>query len=120
MKLAVVSVLFAVAFLSDGNIKSEAFPLDNYEDLNLIQDSTGEGLTDNIVAPGPGPGVSKIIMVADADLLNTLKALGRNMPERILSPEHRDGSPDQSSISIIRRDTKRCMVGRVYRPCWDA
>lgn len=114
MKLNVFSVFFAIALLSDGDFKSEALPLDNIE--NLIQDSTGEELAENAVASGPG--VSKIILVADAGLLRMLKALERNMPER--SPDHRDGSPDLgSSISIIRRDTKRCMVGRVYRPCWE-
>ncbi|XP_053474288.1 pro-melanin-concentrating hormone, like [Ictalurus furcatus] len=118
MKLAVFSVLIAIAFLSGGNVKSEALPLDNIEDIDLLQDSTGERLTENKV--GSGPGVSKIIMVADVDLLRMLKALERNMPERIPSPEGRDGSPDLGhSISIIRRETKRCMVGRVYRPCWE-
>lgn len=119
MKLTVFSVLFTIAFLSDGNIKSEALPLENIEDIDLIQDSTGEGLAENTV--GSGPGVSKIIMVADADLLlRALKPLERKIPERILSPERKDGSPDLSpGISIIRRDTKLCMLGRVYRPCWD-
>ncbi|XP_026778252.3 pro-melanin-concentrating hormone, like [Pangasianodon hypophthalmus] len=118
MKLTVFSLLFAIAFLSDSSIKSEALPLDNIEDIDLIQDSTGEGLAENTV--GSGPGISKIIRVADIDLLRMLKALERNMPERILSPDRRDGSPDLGpSISIIRRDTKRCMVGRVYRPCWE-
>ncbi|KAF7688548.1 pro-melanin-concentrating hormone, like [Silurus meridionalis] len=118
MKLIVFFVLSAIAFLCDGNAKSEAHPLDNVQDLDFMQDSTGEGLGENEVASRPG--VSKIILVADADLLRTLKALERNMPERILSPGHKDGSQDLSpSISIIRRDTKRCMVGRVYRPCWE-
>ncbi|GAA6105754.1 pro-melanin-concentrating hormone, like [Tachysurus ichikawai] len=113
MKLSVFSVLFfAIAFLS------EALPLSNIEDINLIQDSTGEELAENFV--GSGPGVSKIILVADAGLLRMLTALEKKMPERILGPDRRDGSPDLgSSISIIRRDTKRCMVGRVYRPCWE-
>lgn len=118
MKLTVFSVLFTIAFLSDGNIKSEALPLENIEDIDLIQDSAGEGLAENTV--GSGPGISKIIMVVDADLLRTPKALERKMPERILSPEGRDRSPGLSpNISIIRRDTKMCMLGRVYRPCWE-
>lgn len=112
MKLIVFSVLFAITFMSDGDMKSEALPLTNIE--NFIQDSTAESTVDS------GPGVTKIIMVADADLLRMLKALERNMPERILSPEGRDESPDLGArISIIKRDTKRCMVGRVYRPCWE-
>lgn len=118
MKLIAFTVLFAITFLSSGKVKSEAHPLANIESLDLIQDATGEGLAENTV--GSGPGVSKLIVVADADLLRTLKALERNVPERILSPEGRDGSSDLSPrISIIRRDTKRCMVGRVYRPCWE-
>ncbi|XP_027000474.2 pro-melanin-concentrating hormone, like [Tachysurus fulvidraco] len=113
MKLSVFSVLFfAIAFLS------EALPLSNIEDINLIQDSTGEELAENFM--GSRPGVSKIILVADAGLLRMLTALEKKMPERILSPDRIDGSPDfGSSISIVRRDTKRCMVGRVYRPCWE-
>lgn len=118
MKLIAFSVLFAVTFLSDGKVKSEAHPLANIENLDLIQDSTGDSLAENTV--GSGPGVSKLIVVADVDLLKTLKALERNVPERILSPEGSDGSSDLGPrISIIRRDTKRCMVGRVYRPCWE-
>lgn len=118
MKLTIFSVLFAITFLLDSHVTSEALPLANMEDINLIQGAPGEGPAENTV--GSRPGVSKIIMVADADLLRTLKALERTMPERILSPEGRDESPDLGPrISIIRRDTKRCMVGRVYRPCWE-
>lgn len=118
MKLTIFSILFVITFLSDGKVKSEALQLANIEDADLIQDAPGERPAENTAASGPG--VSRIIMVADADLLRMLKALERNVPERILSPEGRDGSPDLGSrISIIRRDTKRCMVGRVYRPCWE-
>ncbi|KAG7314814.1 hypothetical protein KOW79_022117 [Hemibagrus wyckioides] len=107
MKLNVFSIFFAIALLSDGDVKSEALPLDNIENIDLVQDSTGEELAENAMASGPG--VSKVILVADAGLLRMLKALERNMPER--SPDRRDGSPDLgSSISIIRRDTKRKML----------
>ncbi|TSL28201.1 Pro-MCH 1 [Bagarius yarrelli] len=110
MKLTVFFVLFAIAFLSDGNVVSEALPLDGIKDIDLFQDTTAEGLAENTLRSGPG--ISKIILVADADLLRMLKALGRNIPERLPSPDGRDESLDpSSSISIIRRDTKSAPLG---------
>lgn len=91
----------------------------NVEELDLEPETLGEGLEENTLSSGPMG--SRIIVVGDSNLLRSLKALDRTLPqqslaERILSPERRDISQD---FPIIRRDTMRCMVGRVYRPCWE-
>ncbi|KAL6463697.1 hypothetical protein MHYP_G00280880 [Metynnis hypsauchen] len=123
MKVFIVAVLFTIAFLSRCDLRAEALPMANAEELDLEPETLGEGLVENTL--GSGPVGSRIIVVADSNLLRSLKGLDRTFPqlslaERILSPERRDISQDFSpSTSIIRRDTMRCMVGRVYRPCWE-
>ncbi|CAG5927380.1 unnamed protein product [Menidia menidia] len=48
-------------------------------------------------------------------------ALARNHP---LLTDRSLSSPGVSSLKVDRRDTDldmlRCMIGRVYRPCWEA
>ncbi|XP_062845009.1 pro-melanin-concentrating hormone, like [Trichomycterus rosablanca] len=120
MKLSMFFV-FAAAFLYECPLRSKALSMANPEKLDLDQETLQEGLIENTAGSSP----SKILVVADFNLLKTLKALDRNvlqqiLPERILSTERRDVNPDLgSSIAIIKRDSMRCMVGRVYRPCWE-
>ncbi|XP_072549121.1 pro-melanin-concentrating hormone, like [Salminus brasiliensis] len=121
MKLSILSAFYTIAFLSQHSLRSEALPMANAEELDLKPETLGEGLEENALSSGPVG--SRIIVVADSNLLRNLKALDRSFPqlslaERILSPERRDISSDLGT-SIIRRDTMRCMVGRVYRPCWE-
>ncbi|KAI4902496.1 hypothetical protein NFI96_000902, partial [Prochilodus magdalenae] len=123
MKASIFTVLCTIAFLSRCTLRSEALPMANAEELDFEPETLGEGLAEATLSSGPVG--SRIIVVADSNLLRSLKALDRSIPqlglaERILNPERRDISQDFSpSSSIIRRDTMRCMVGRVYRPCWE-
>ncbi|KAG9281859.1 pro-MCH 1-like [Astyanax mexicanus] len=121
MKLSIFSVFFTIAFLSQFYLRSEAVPMPNADELDLKPETLVEGLEENALSSGPVG--SRIIVVADSNLLRNLKALDRTFPhlslaERFLTPERRDASADLGT-SIMRRDTMRCMVGRVYRPCWE-
>ncbi|XP_007236729.2 pro-melanin-concentrating hormone, like [Astyanax mexicanus] len=121
MKLSIFSVFFTIAFLSQFYLRSEAVLMPNADELDLKPETLVEGLEENALSSGPVG--SRIIVVADSNLLRNLKALDRTFPhlslaERFLTPERRDASADLGT-SIMRRDTMRCMVGRVYRPCWE-
>ncbi|XP_036385695.1 pro-melanin-concentrating hormone, like [Megalops cyprinoides] len=143
MKVSSFSVLFAMALLSECYINSAAMPATKTEDASSEQDVLSPFLSDEVAENAFSPakasnhanrgGNSKIIIVADAGIWKSNRALGRGLslyklqdleavlpPENVLTMESRE--PDQdpsSSISIARRDTMRCMVGRVYRPCWE-
>ncbi|KAJ3605009.1 hypothetical protein NHX12_027060 [Muraenolepis orangiensis] len=74
-----------------------------------------------------GPRV--IMMLADAALLRSLRALDRG-PSFYRQPYSANGLPlehrepgltlgAEPGMALLKRDTMRCMVGRVYRPCWE-
>lgn len=105
MKLSVF-IVFAAVFWYEFIPRSEALPMSNLEMLDLDPETFPEGLIEKTAAPNP----SKILAVSDFNLLKHLKVLERNLG-RIL---HSDLDP-----SITKRDSMRCMVGRVYRPCWE-
>uniref|UniRef100_A0AAV2J125 Melanin-concentrating hormone n=1 Tax=Knipowitschia caucasica TaxID=637954 RepID=A0AAV2J125_KNICA len=62
------------------------------------------------------PRPPRVIVVGDPGLWQGLRSLhtGTALFKRRAEEEHQD-----LSIPILRRDTMRCMVGRVYRPCWE-
>ncbi|XP_051969747.1 pro-MCH 1-like [Xyrauchen texanus] len=124
MKLSAETIILIVALLSDCYFQSAAIPMIPKADkMEPDQPGLSETLEDNALRSAPGS--SRIIVVADSDLLRTLKSLDKgfshlSLPESILSTERRDVTSELSpSIAIMRRDTMRCMVGRVYRPCWE-
>ncbi|XP_065140764.1 pro-melanin-concentrating hormone, like [Paramisgurnus dabryanus] len=123
MKISFATILITIALLSECHLTSVAIPMTKADEMDPDQQSLSESLEENDLRSGPGS--SKIIVVADSNLLRTLKSLDRGVPrlgllENMLSTERRDvGSDLSQGIAIIRRDTMRCMVGRVYRPCWE-
>lgn len=123
MKLSVGTILITVALLSECYFRTAAIPMTKAEDTEPDLESLSESLEENALRSAPGN--SRIIVVADSNLLRTLTSLNRGVPhlsltENFLSTERRDVGTDLSpSIAIIKRDTMRCMVGRVYRPCWE-
>ncbi|XP_056602737.1 pro-melanin-concentrating hormone, like [Triplophysa dalaica] len=123
MKLSLATILMTIALLSECYSRSAALPMTKADEMETDQQGLSESFEENDLRSGPGG--SKIIVVADSNLLRMLKSLDRGAPhlsllENMLSTERRDTSSDQSpGIAIIRRDTMRCMVGRVYRPCWE-
>ncbi|KAK7173771.1 hypothetical protein R3I93_003560 [Phoxinus phoxinus] len=123
MKLSVGTILITVALLSECYFRTAAIPMTKADETESDLQGLSESLEENSLRSAPGN--SRIIVVADSNLLRTLTSLNNgvhhlSLPESLLSTERRDVSSDLSpSIAIIRRDTMRCMVGRVYRPCWE-
>lgn len=128
------SLIFAAALLFQCYELSVALPMGKTEDSSLEQDTftsplNGE-VTENsfgdadLATAGKTRG-PRVIVVADPslwrdlrDLHNGLSLYKRRADDYSQVIEHRGGSQDLS-IPILRRDTMRCMVGRVYRPCWE-
>ncbi|XP_030624077.1 pro-melanin-concentrating hormone, like [Chanos chanos] len=123
MKRSIFSFFLAVVLLSEFYLESSAMPMEKAEDITSDQDSLDEGLAGNALSIAPAS--TRIIVVADPGLLRTLKVLDRgtthlNGPESVFTAERREVNQEpRPNIAIIKRDTMRCMVGRVYRPCWE-
>ncbi|XP_071390206.1 pro-melanin-concentrating hormone, like [Centroberyx affinis] len=132
MRQSVMSIIFAAALLFECYALTVAIPMIKTEDSSLEEDTFGSllskeaaenslgGTDPAVVSNGP-----KVIVLADASLWKDLRALYKGLSlhkqragENGLILDRRDVGPDQS-VAIIRRDTMRCMVGRVYRPCWE-
>ncbi|XP_043096238.1 pro-melanin-concentrating hormone, like [Puntigrus tetrazona] len=120
MKLSVGTILTTVALLSECCFRTAAIPMTKAEDMEPDLQGLSESLEENVLRSASGN--SRIIVVADSNLLRTLTSLNRGLPHLGLSEstERRDVGTDLNpSSAIIKRDTMRCMVGRVYRPCWE-
>lgn len=130
MRQSLMPVIFAAALLFECYALSVALPMGKTEDGSLEQDTFASLLTDevaeNSLADAAGKtGGPRVIVVADPNLWRDLRALhnGLSLYKRRADDdsqviEHR-GAGQDLSIPILRRDTMRCMVGRVYRPCWE-
>ncbi|XP_057675491.1 pro-melanin-concentrating hormone, like [Corythoichthys intestinalis] len=131
MRQSVICVIFSAALLLHSSCAS---PMGLAEESSLEQDTLAsllsEEVTDNIrgeadlFTDGKSRG-QRVIVVADPSLWRDLRALHNGMPlykrradDNSQVVEHRN-SGQELSIPILRRDTMRCMVGRVYRPCWE-
>ncbi|RVE65503.1 hypothetical protein OJAV_G00117230 [Oryzias javanicus] len=135
MRRSFMSVLFATALFFDGYAPSVASPVANTEDGSIEQDAftsllTSEA-TDNSLGEAEPFSTTKarvprvIVIAADPSLWRDLRVLhgGLSVYKRTADDnnqvlEHRNLA-QQLNIPILRRDTMRCMVGRVYRPCWE-
>ncbi|XP_072227848.1 pro-melanin-concentrating hormone, like [Leuresthes tenuis] len=135
MRQSLMSVIFAVALLFECNALSAALPMGKTEEGSLEEEAftsllsdqaTENGLGDADLAPWTKSRAPRVIVIA-ADpslwrdlrvLHNGLSAYKRTADDNSQSTEHRDAG-QQLNIPILRRDTMRCMVGRVYRPCWE-
>lgn len=129
-----MSVIFATALFFECCTMSVAIPMSKSEDGSLEQDAFGSLLSDEAAENSLGSagaaavgetGRPKVIVVGDASLWKDLRALYKGLTlykqragENGLILDRRDVFQDPS-IAVIRRDTMRCMVGRVYRPCWE-
>ncbi|XP_038590234.1 pro-melanin-concentrating hormone, like [Micropterus salmoides] len=134
MRQSLMSVFFAAALLIECHALSVALPMGKTDDGSLEQDAFTSLLTDEVAensltdadlaATGRTRG-PRVIVVADPSLWRDLRVLhnGLSLYKRRADDssqviEHRDAGQDLT-IPILRRDTMRCMVGRVYRPCWE-
>lgn len=134
MRQSLMPVIFAAALLFECYALSVALPMGKTEDGFLEQDTfaslLSDGAAENSLTDAELPAAGKprgprVIVVADPSLWRDLRALhnGLSVYKRRAGDngeviEHRDAGQDLS-IPILRRDTMRCMVGRVYRPCWE-
>ncbi|GAA6213800.1 pro-MCH-like [Lates japonicus] len=131
MRQSLMSVIFATALLFKCY---GALPMGKTEDGSLEQDTFSSLLSDeatenslsdtdlSTVGKTRGP---RVIVVADPSLWRDLRVLRnglslykRRADDNSQLVDHRDAGQDLS-IPILRRDNMRCMVGRVYRPCWE-
>lgn len=132
-----MSVFFAAALLFDCQALSAASPMTKTEDSGLEQDleqafssllmdqAADNSLADADLMAASKAGGPKVIVVADPYLWragrvphNGLSFFKRRAEDSSQVTEQRDVGQDLS-LPILRRDTMRCMVGRVYRPCWE-
>lgn len=125
-----LSVIFAAALF----FESVALPMGKTEDGSLEQDTftsllSGEVIENNLgdtdlASVGKSRGL-RVIIVAEPSLWkdprvlhNGLSLFKRRIDDNSQVIETREAGQDPN-IPILRRDTMRCMVGRVYRPCWE-
>ncbi|XP_074473693.1 pro-melanin-concentrating hormone, like [Sebastes fasciatus] len=134
MRQSLMSVIFATALLFECYALSAALPMGKVDDGSLEQDTFASLLSDEGTENGFGDADlatagktrgPRVIVIADPSLWRDLRVLhgGQSVYKRRADDnsqviEHRDAGQDLS-IPILRRDTMRCMVGRVYRPCWE-
>lgn len=107
-----------------GKIDDGSLEQDTFSSL-LSDEATENSLSDtdlSTVGKTRGP---RVIVVADPSLWRDLRVLRnglslykRRADDNSQLVDHRDAGQDLS-IPILRRDNMRCMVGRVYRPCWE-
>uniref|UniRef100_A0A8C9R0Y9 Melanin-concentrating hormone n=1 Tax=Scleropages formosus TaxID=113540 RepID=A0A8C9R0Y9_SCLFO len=121
MKLLTYTFFISMALLSESYRVSSAVSASKAEDTTLDGDAPSR------------EGSSRIIILADSGLWRGPKMPTRSLPllrhwdleaaaapGNVLAIERRDTNEDVASkVPIGRRDTMRCMVGRVYRPCWE-
>ncbi|XP_061657708.1 pro-melanin-concentrating hormone, like [Syngnathoides biaculeatus] len=131
MRQSVICVVFATALLLHSSCAS---PVGLAEDSSMEQDSftsllSGEVTESNrdetnLITDGKTRG-RRVIVVADPSLWHDLRVLHNGLPVYKRRADdnsqvvERTNSGQDLSIPILRRDTMRCMVGRVYRPCWE-
>ncbi|XP_041816536.1 pro-melanin-concentrating hormone, like [Chelmon rostratus] len=128
------SLIFAAALWFNCYALTVSLPMGKAEDSSLEQDIFTSPLSDEVTENSLGeadlatvgkPRGPRVIVVADPSLWRDLRELHnglslykRRADDHSQVNEHRGASQDLS-IPILRRDTMRCMVGRVYRPCWE-
>ncbi|XP_042365764.1 pro-melanin-concentrating hormone, like [Plectropomus leopardus] len=133
MRQSLMSVIFAAALFFECYALSVAIPMGKTDDGSLEQDTLASLLSDEApenfseadLAPVGKTRGPRVIVIADPSLWrdlrvqhNGLSLHKRRADDNSVVIEHRDASQDLN-IPILRRDTMRCMVGRVYRPCWE-
>ncbi|XP_041637163.1 pro-MCH [Cheilinus undulatus] len=143
--ISVNSILYTLVLFSELSSLSctVAMPANKAEDSATEQDGLGlvlrdEPMTEHAAVP-PSYRRSvldnsvkdeeespKIIIISDMRLKGNRihglnPAFARSFP--LLSDQSLSFSPPEQSLKIDRRNTDldmlRCMIGRVYRPCWE-
>ncbi|XP_049593633.1 pro-melanin-concentrating hormone, like [Syngnathus scovelli] len=118
MRRSLMCIIFAAALVLHSSGTS---PVDLAEDNSLEQDAFTSILSEEVTENNRGEAEGKkrgqrVIVVADPSLWRDLRALRNGLP---LYKRRADDNNQDLNLPILRRDTMRCMVGRVYRPCWE-
>ncbi|CAG5867172.1 unnamed protein product [Menidia menidia] len=135
MRRSLLSIAFGVALLSECYAPSAASPMGMAEDGPLGQEAFTSLLNDQAAENGLGDAdlatVTKsrlprvIVIAADPTIWRDLQVLRNGLSTYKRTADENSQATEQSdvgqhlSIPILRRNTMRCMVGRVYRPCWE-
>ncbi|XP_036973471.1 pro-melanin-concentrating hormone, like [Acanthopagrus latus] len=132
MRQSLMPVIFAAALLFECYALSAGLPMGKTEDSSLEQDTFTPLLSDEVTENGLGEvdlatagktRAPRVIVVADPSLWRDLRSLhsGLSLYKRRADDTSQiiDHRGQDLNIPILRRDTMRCMVGRVYRPCWE-
>ncbi|XP_062410621.1 pro-melanin-concentrating hormone, like [Sardina pilchardus] len=122
MKISIVSALLSIALLFECHtLTSSASPAGRAGDSSAEQDVLAQLLDEEAGEASRDAGGPRVIVVGDASLWGTLRTLERATLPHLATAVRRDTNqePISNSLSVLRRDTMRCMVGRVYRPCWE-
>ncbi|XP_015228674.1 PREDICTED: pro-MCH-like [Cyprinodon variegatus] len=132
MRQSLLSVTFAAALFLNCNALSMVLPMGKAEDGSLEQEVfnsllNDEGTENNLVDADLAPRARTpkvIVIAADPSIWRDLRVLqnGLSVYKRRTDDNQVAENGDagqQLGIPILRRDNMRCMVGRVYRPCWE-
>ncbi|XP_026182236.1 pro-MCH [Mastacembelus armatus] len=141
----VFSVLFTLILFSDmsSHFLTIAMPATKVDDGRTDQDSLGFLLGDEpMTEPVLVPRVYRQSLMLDNNVRDEDKNTRLIMPDMrlrghsirgmnpafigklpLLTDQSLRHIPDEYSLKVDRRDTDidilRCMIGRVYRPCWE-
>ncbi|XP_034403069.1 pro-melanin-concentrating hormone, like [Cyclopterus lumpus] len=125
MRQSLMSVIFAAALLCECYALSVALPMGKTDDGSLEQDTFASLLSNeasenalgnaDMATTGKSSG-PRVIVIADPSLWRDLRGLHSGLS---VYKRRADDNSQDLNIPILRRDTMRCMVGRVYRPCWE-
>ncbi|KAM9824671.1 pro-MCH [Neosynchiropus ocellatus] len=134
--LSTHSVLFTLVMFSELSSHLVAMPMDKVEDSiaennglgSLLGDDPGDETVEsrNLALERNGEKRPRIIVISDMRLnghsVPVLTAAStRGLP--LVTERRVSRLPADNHLKIERRDTDldvlRCMIGRVYRPCWE-
>lgn len=128
MRQSLLSVIFAAALFLNCTSMSLALPMAKTEDGSLEQEFFNSLLNDeaadsdaDLAAVTRTRTPKVVVIAADPTIWRDLRVLQNGLP--VFKRRADEGNQvselgAQQSIPILRRDM-RCMVGRVYRPCWE-
>ncbi|KAL6097211.1 uncharacterized protein ACO6RY_06352 [Pungitius sinensis] len=125
MRRSLMSVIFAVALFLECYAVAVALPMGQTDDGSLERDTfvsllsneaSESALIDGDPAAAGKTRGQRVIVIADPSPWRDLRGLHSGLT---VYKRRADDNGQDPNIPILRRDTMRCMVGRVYRPCWE-
>ncbi|XP_043963786.1 pro-MCH isoform X1 [Gambusia affinis] len=133
--MSIYSLLFALTLFSEMNshLVTAAIPSTAVEDGAAEQEGLDSFLGDDDMTEHAAvplmyrrsltyDGTSKIIVIPDMTLEGQ-RIRGLNWRHPLVEERSLDRTPDEFTLKLNKRekdlDMLRCMIGRVYRPCWE-